>query len=283
MPSFSQRHGYEPIKNIIQIDSMNQELKTGLWNCFFKLFWNDPIQSGGGRTKQQYSLGTSLWEDFFKLELDTCPGGGNLFREIKNSFASFSWNRVYDFLEFVIPVFLNSASRDKFINGCNRVLERENSAYRFIGNQITPISDDAEINTIEEGLSISQKGARNHLGRSLELLSDRENPDYRNSIKESISAVESICQIIANDKNATLGKALKVVEDRIPIHGALKSAFDKLYGYTSDENGIRHALLDESTSEFEDAKFMLVSCSAFINYLVAKCAKTGITLDSKPQ
>jgi hypothetical protein len=50
----------------------------------------------------------------------------------------------------------------------------------------------------------------------------------------------------------------------------LSKAFESLYGYTSDANGIRHALMDASTLGFADAKFMLVCCSAFVNFLVAK-------------
>lgn len=58
------------------------------------------------------------------------------------------------------------------------------------------------------------------------------------------------------------------------IHAGLKSAFNMLYGYTSDANGIRHAGdIGGPSSTFEEAKFMLVSCSAFVNYLIAVSAK----------
>lgn len=68
------------------------------------------------------------------------------------------------------------------------------------------------------------------------------------------------------------------MENKINIHKALKSGFTAIYGYTSDENGIRHAILDEPNVDFEDAKYMLVSCSAFINYLIVKSKKSGIKL-----
>ncbi len=84
--------------------------------------------------------------------------------------------------------------------------------------------------------------------------------------------------MITGDSKATLGQALKIIENKINIHPALKIAFDKLYGYTSDEDGIRHCLMDESNLDFEDAKFMLVSCSAFINYLKEKASKVKIEL-----
>jgi len=54
-----------------------------------------------------------------------------------------------------------------------------------------------------------------------------------------------------------------------------------MYGYTSDEDGIRHAMLEEPDVGFEDAKFMLVACSAFINYLKVKADKASINLENK--
>jgi len=107
----------------------------------------------------------------------------------------------------------------------------------------------------------------------LSKLSDRKNPDYRNSIKESISAVEAMAVIISGRSGATLGDALKVIKDTIGLHSALEKGFLAIYGYTSDADGIRHAMLSESKCDFEDAKYMLVSCSAFVNYLKMKAGK----------
>ena len=48
--------------------------------------------------------------------------------------------------------------------------------------------------------------------------------------------------------------------------------FSERYGYTNDKTtGIRHALMDDTNAPTADeAIFMLVSCSAFINYLTKK-------------
>ena len=63
------------------------------------------------------------------------------------------------------------------------------------------------------------------------------------------------------------------------MHKSLIEGFKKIYGYTSDEGGLRHAITQDSKEiDFDDAKFMLVSCSAFINYIIAKCEKAGIEL-----
>lgn len=75
----------------------------------------------------------------------------------------------------------------------------------------------------------------------MQLLTNKKNPDYRNSIKESISAIEALCKIKTNDDKATLRKALNLIEQKYGLHPALKGAFEKLYGYSSDADGIRHA------------------------------------------
>lgn len=108
---------------------------------------------------------------------------------------------------------------------------------------------------------------RIHIETALHCLSDKTNPDYRNSIKESISAVESACILIDGNKTATITSALAKLPQ---IHPALSKAFSAMYGYTSDAGGIRHALLEEESLTYDDARFMLVACSAFANYLIVK-------------
>ena len=119
----------------------------------------------------------------------------------------------------------------------------------------------------------SPRNIKMHLNSALEKYAQRPIGDYRNSIKESISAVEAFCREKTGEN--TLGKALKQLESKgIVIPLLLKSAFEKLYAYTNHEDtGIRHALMDDEgnyTPTTEEALFMLVSCSAFINYLGRK-------------
>lgn len=159
----------------------------------------------------------------------------------------------------------------------NKFFEKEYIGYRFIGGIIVPISDDYEVAAIEEGIACKFDSVKKHFLKASTLLSDRDNPDYENSIKESISAVEAICEVFTGikGKEATLGNMLKKLESNgIEIHSGLRSAFNILYGYTSDANGIRHAGdIGGKTSTFEEAKFMLVSCCAFVNYLVEISSK----------
>ena len=68
-----------------------------------------------------------------------------------------------------------------------------------------------------------------------------------------------------------MSQAIKLLKEKHNAHPALLDSFEKLYGYTSDGDGIRHALTEDGKEvDFNDAKFMLVTCSAFINYLIGK-------------
>ena len=180
------------------------------------------------------------------------------------------WHRTYSFLEFIVAM-NHRGTGEALVEGFNKVLERENSAYRFVAGKVTPITSSNEIEEVEKAISGSDQyaGVRTHIQTSLGFLIDRQNPDYRNSIKESISAVESLAKKLVGDEKATLGQALKVLEKKHHLHPSLKTAFSALYGYTNDADGIRHSLMEnDSQLTKADARFMLICCSAFINFAI---------------
>ena len=163
-------------------------------------------------------------------------------------------------------------------NVLNVILEEEKSGYRVVNDKFVNISNSTELHSFKKSSNSPFQSVNVHMRKAMQLYSDRKNPDYENSIKESISAVEAMCCIITgmNGGTATLGAAIKKLENHgIVIHAALRDAFSKMYGYTSDSNGIRHGGIDFKNAPAEDAKYMLVSCSAFVNYLIEKYGKIG--------
>jgi len=271
--------GLKPIKNIIQIDSMDNDLKVGLWNAAQLFYWDTVSTNWLSGSVHNDDLNIllllkRLWLGFFKEPLDTLDGRfSDTYSKIRDRFFNkYEWYEVYDFIEFISQNYPNEKTNESFRARCNSVLEKELSGYRFVDGGLTKISSEEEISEIEEALNIPDefKGVRMHLKTALIKLSDRKSPDYRNSIKESISAIEALAKIISGQPKAGLRDALEKIEKEVKLHPALKDSFIKLYGYTSDSDGIRHALLGESNLDFEDAKFMLVSSSAFVNYLITK-------------
>jgi len=267
---FSQRIGKTPVKTILQVDDIDRDLKNCLWNVILEKFF----YQFENRTIVQNRIFNHIWKDFFKETIDAPPYGGfkHFFSEWFHKKAA--WYEIYDFVEFIVKMLHESGATPKELkNTLNSALEREKSGYRIIGESIAKITDEEELKAIEEAIKDSGKWqpVTIHLKTALDLFTDRKNPDHRNSIKESISAVESCCKIILKNDKATLGEALSAIEKTYGLHGALKSAFSALYGYTSDEGGIRHAITESNIPvDFDDAKFMLVSCSAFTNYLKTK-------------
>ncbi len=270
---FSEKYKYKPEQSI-QLEPMSECLKQRIWN----LFYINEIQSGGiGSTRLSHSInGTPLIEDLIldKLGLDETQKN-NSERLKRQILTVFQWYQIYDFVEIHISL-LNDEKRATRVDQYNALLEAEKAGYRIVDGEIVPITDKDELKCIERTISSPYESVRVHMKKALDLYSDREKPDYENSIKESISAVEAMCCTITglNGAGATLGTAIKKIRDNgLHIHKAMESAFSSLYGYTSDENGIRHGRIDFTNAPAEDARFMLVSCSAFVNYLIEKWSK----------
>lgn len=281
MAIFSKRHGHKTLKEELQRDSVNQALRNGLWSSCSIIYWKtwEPLICGVQSKQAQETelLARRLWLYYLKSPIDTMPqvkryrSRADSFVEIiRVYFFKCEWYEVFDLLEFIS---LNGPEDryKSFACMCNDFLKTEMSAYRLVNKEVTPITDETELATIEEASTSAYLSANEHLSAALRRMSDRNDPDYRNSIKESISAVESVCTTLVNNKKATLGEALKHLDKS--MHQALVKAFSNLYGYTSDANGIRHAIMDEPNLTFADAKFMLVACSAFINYMIEKTAE----------
>ena len=268
---FSERVG--AVRRTVQFQTMTERLKNRLWNVLYRTFWPDlgPYQSTN--SIHEGHLLVRLSSDFFAVPEDEVhPSIKIACLAVKRLSLQLDWARFYDLIEFIAndPITEALRAQQAFVKDCNEVLSEELAGYRFVGLQLAPITNNEEIAAVED--AIAQSGpfasASTHISTALARLADRPQPDSRNSIKESISGVEAVCQTIVGDSKATLGQALK----KLKIHSALEKGFSAIYGYTSEADGIRHALLDEPTVDVDDAKFFLVSCSAFINYLIARSA-----------
>lgn len=273
---FSQRIGKREIKINLEREGISPELRNSLWTLILEaVIETKSEQVEYGKTySAKTDLYRNLWINFYKWPIDNLPvnyvqvANNRAQPIVRDWFFKSDWDLALDFVEFCV-----NYDDNIFSNIFNEFLKREMSAYRFVDNKLVEINSKEEIVEIESAIKNTDNftSVKTHLKRAIELYSDRKFPDYRNSIKESISAVESLAKIIVNDNKTTLGQALKEIENKHHIPGSLKTAFSALYGYTSDEGGIRHALLETGVKvDIEEARFMLIACSAFVNYLISK-------------
>ncbi|MBX3005728.1 MAG: hypothetical protein KF821_07885 [Anaerolineales bacterium] len=259
--------GISPVNETIQVAEMSDSLRNRLWNVIYTFVFNEGHVGFKGMDIRTVSI--KFYHSFLKLPVDHVPSNPVAQLEFfRNFFFTSAWHGVYDFIEWLISKDLMSTDAIEILED---VLVSEFSGYRIIDGNFLPITSPEEISTIQAAIDQTEiPGASTHLTRAIELLSDKEKPDYRNSIKESISAVESAAQKLANLPKATLGDAIKLIEQKHRIHPALKDGLLKIYGYTSNEEGVRHAMQDSPDLRQEDALLLLVMCSAFVNYLSAK-------------
>jgi hypothetical protein len=268
---FSDRIGVTKVSLELYVDSIPDSLRNSIWNFILELY------SHSAHVDEKRKLCLYLAKHFRKSRVDE------------------SWHQVYNLVEFLVkhhyfilhhvsgyPVDqrkLNSV-KEGMESRFNHMFEIERSGFRFIGGVLSPITDQVELDAVATSLDQLNEaklaGAKKHIQTALELFSKRPMPDYRNSIKESISAVESVAKIIGTKDGDGISLALKILSDKVNLHGALKSAFEKLYGFTSDDDGIRHAIIDDPSVGFDEAKYMIVSCSAFCSYLLGKAQSADL-------
>lgn len=274
MSTFSRRYKYN-LKDI-QLECASEVLK----NRIFAAFYKQEFDIYDSLYKKNYTTGI---EDMMIQMGVPYEFPKNEIYKKKNAEALQSyildekqpWYIIFDFIERYLKI-CDDATFDKMQAEFNAILEDEVSAYRILDGLVVPITNKSEMGSISDAMNTPFEACSIHIAKALELFVNREKPDYENSIKESISAVESICSEITGIEGAqaTLGKTIKKLKDAgMHIHPAMENAFTSLYGYTSDEGGIRHGSIDFVEAPSEDAKFMLITCSAFVNYLVEKWSK----------
>lgn len=251
-------------------------LRERIWTLFYKQEYDfyDPLDYNGYTTGiEDMMIEMGVQYEFPNTKIAKNKNAENLHKHIV--LCGGIWYRVYDFIEKYLKI-KDEITAIEMTKRFNRVFEEEVVPYRVLNGLVIPIVNESELKTLEETINSEYDSVSRHMYKALELYSDRQKPDYENSVKESISAVEAMCCIITGSDggNATLGNTLKKLKDAgVTIHPAMESAFLKLYGYTSDSGGIRHGSIEFVDVPSEDAKYMMISCATFVNYLIEKWAK----------
>lgn len=280
MGLFSERYGYKKVSDVIIREEITSDIQNAILNCFDLLGRIYEKCGYNGLLSPLQPICKHLWTYYFNKRTSEFHGNPYIITEYITD-PNVEWYKVLDLLEFIIKFMRKHDAKvaykyspvDTFIHLLNEEFERLHFAYRIVNYEIVEITSEHEIKAIERAITNSQENVKMHLNSALEKYTLRPNGDYRNSIKESISAVEAFCREKTGE--STLGKALSKLEKKnIIIPQSLKSAFSKLYEYTNHaDTGIRHSLMDDDGKYIptaDEALFMLVSCSAFINYLSKK-------------
>lgn len=91
-------------------------------------------------------------------------------------------------------------------------------------------------------------------------------PDFENSVKESISAVESCLMVLLNEPNGTLGKIIKQAK----LDADIERLVSQAYGALSNKAFVRHGGTVASGLTKAEAEFFLDFSATSIVYITQK-------------
>ena len=275
---FSDRNNIKPINKTIQFYDFDQDTRIKIHNAVSKLLstcYHLFIYSSSAKL----FIAEYCCEHLFNISITSRECNyDNVIYLIKETIEGNTYDDVLDVIEFICTDLLDAVLEKtektffkndyQFKETINHLFENEYVGYRFVNDIILPITNKDEINAIENASSSPYQGVNQSIIKASSYLSSK-NKDYENSIKESITAVESLCSIITGNEKGTLGQLINEVEKTKHIHPALKEAISKLYGFASDVPGIRHGGEEPADNiRFEDAKLVLLICSSLINYFI---------------
>ena len=285
--TFSQAAGIDPLPQPAKLGEFPSTARNALWSRIYLWIRASGVMHFGENNERLGDPWDAILYDYHVSGLnrpgDEFDSGLHIhLPALKRLFLDQDYNRVFDLVLFVMRHELAPNGFREFVA---TTLQKCLCAYSFttIEGMWTIVSSaiPEQRTSHEKALRVLTDGpfggAREHLRKSADCINAG---DYSGSVRESIHAVESVARRL--DSNArTLSEALVSLAKRgLVLHGAFKSGINKLYGYASDEDGIRHSLSDATTNvDVADAVFMFGACASFAAYLVEKARGVGIQIE----
>ncbi len=281
--TFEQAEGVEPLPSQLQLKEVSPQLRSLLWKFVYESMQKDvEYPSMGGRSYFRGKWKSILYDKHvFRDHLmvdDFTNVASALIDGIKAIFTKGDYVSIFGFLEYVLR---HPSHLYEFSEQLGWALERSGAAYAILdAKTIVPISSEFDKAALEKAFAdLAAKefhGARNHLRNAGSHLTEAK---YADSIRESMQAVESVARVIAPSNS--FKESLNELEKSWRIHGGLKQGFLNIYGYTSNEKGLRHPLIDDPQAKVDEpeAMFMIGACAALVSYLINKARASGLLVE----
>jgi len=286
--NFSQRYGYEPLPAPMQLGELSQDFRREICNAFesFAREFNRP-RSGRHFSEQGRQLFQAILGEFDGIpdfEVDTTDRSTVIGR-VQGLLRNKPCHHVLKFLEILLRQTCakgHTSQSSQFANNVRRLLQKHIAAYHLSIEKrargcprywFFPCDSAEHATAVSQALKALQEGgfegATAHLRKAAQAINGGRHDD---AITASIHAVESVARMIDSEASKTLAPALKSLQrEGLITHDALRQGFEKLYGYTCDERGLRHALdKGEAAVGTAESVFMFGACAAFAGYLVRK-------------
>ena len=261
MDLFSNRNKLIDINNS---DDYNESFRIAIVNSFFDQY----------TSLEKSKLFYSLKEIMNVLGIEQTPSFNDEKMLLDNKEETIDyikhceWNRMFDFVELSLEV--DETIRDNLSKKYNKVFAVHGCKYRIVEYKVLPIISEIEINEIKNSAHSALQPIDDSITGAVELMSNREVPDYNAVIAKASNALESMILIIAEQnsiKEETLGKAITNMKKKgVQFDIDLEEIIRKIYKYACN-SGIRHGGTEQIKATEPEAIFVLTLCSSTINYL----------------
>jgi len=190
------------------------------------------------------------------------------------------WANFFDFVELIHKLLIacdemvpfgEGDHADNYKNKVNSLFEEDGIGWRLSDNselfkqmpRVTKHSSDAAQKLLQDKFF----PARIHFKKA-ETYLYRYPTDQANSIKEIISAIESVARVLT-PKAQTLGDSIKILKNDEHFSQHLLDALKNLYAYSNATPLIRHGHPDNGQPTTAEAELAFSAGTAFILYLIS--------------
>lgn len=209
--------------------------------------------------------------------------------ELKWLLSSTEWSKIFNSCERVYSRLLVEVSDLKdqriiatkqevekyFTEEMNILLFEENFDYKFKNGQFERagrLQTQKSIKRMGAVLSSSSLSiVRQHYIKAVKFFNNIEDPDYKNSIKESLCALE-LCIELTTGKPASKNftRSIKELEGngKLQIPPQIAESIIKVFAYRGGGQGVAHAAPNGSKTTKLEAELILNITAAYITYIV---------------
>lgn len=299
--TFSQAHGHEQLPDLPALGGLSREARILLWEAFDATITRATTSNLSTGYSPVLLVGDwehvvlSLARKYLHIASDDLSYESSLYgrlgtdaHAVRRAFRPFfckntPYNRVFDLVQDAMR---HEQCPPVFVEGIKKAFEECEVAY-FADTSGPPTILPAATTEEREAIRLAQQGlsdaghsaAHTHLRRAGELFRGGE---WRESVHQSISAVETVAKSL-DAAETRLGKILAKLQNdaSLDIHPALGIAFEKLYGWASNQPGVRHGGPQKRARVGRaEAAFMVSACAAFCTYLLDKQRTAGQSSDN---
>lgn len=185
------------------------------------------------------------------------------------------WFRFYDMCEFLIA---HGSQGREIAAAIQRQLDTHNIGCQLVDGKFIPALSREEAGEVGRSLTVPFPEARTHMEKAVSHFRNRERPDYANTVKEAISAVESLVKEwtgkeirsglhqLARDE--ILRRDPQASGEGSGKRDSLVAALENVWRFaTKSRHGLKSG---ESEPDSAEAGLILAVCASFVNYMTAR-------------